>query len=424
MMNMVKYNGKMMALPGLNIGYQDQFIWLRGDWMDKLKLPDPKTMADVTNILTQFKQKDPGKVGKNNVIPLMADTSMGSVLLAGNYNSVCQLDPFFNYYGAYPQTWLKQPNGSIAYGTIQPQMIPALTNLASYYKNGLISSQFAVTDYNTMIAELGSGKVGAACGAWWVYSWPLQDLPANVKGAYWKPYLIPQQSNGTLNTYAPTPVSGWIVVRKGFAYPEIATKIYDACTEGTMAVNMPDLSSQYPNYVTVPSAVYNWSRNPVTGAQLDWGNWPYHMQVVANNGALIGAQQGIETMNAVTSKKLTSWANSGLNFTPPNSISFYQSAQKAVDGNLTTGDNLQYWYWYAGYKAEVDAKMNMLKNQVFPLPTKTQALKQSNLNTLMNQMMLQIITGKQPVSYFNTFVKQWLAQGGSMITSEVNAQFK
>jgi putative aldouronate transport system substrate-binding protein len=42
-----------------------------------------------------------------------------------------------------------------------------------------------------------------------------------------------------------------------------------------------------------------------------------------------------------------------------------------------------------------------------------------NLRTFEDQALLQIIVGQQPVDYFDTFVADWLAQGGSDLVAKL-----
>ena len=47
-----------------------------------------------------------------------------------------------------------------------------------------------------------------------------------------------------------------------------------------------------------------------------------------------------------------------------------------------------------------------------------------NLNTLANQMITNIITGAQPVDYFDEFVNLWKSSGGDAITAEINEWYQ
>ena len=50
--------------------------------------------------------------------------------------------------------------------------------------------------------------------------------------------------------------------------------------------------------------------------------------------------------------------------------------------------------------------------------------KNSTLESLEDTAFIEIITGKKPVSYFDTYVSQWNDLGGKTITSEVNTWVK
>jgi hypothetical protein len=44
-----------------------------------------------------------------------------------------------------------------------------------------------------------------------------------------------------------------------------------------------------------------------------------------------------------------------------------------------------------------------------------------NLDTMEGEMMMKIITGREPLSSFDAFVTRWKAEGGDTITAEVQA---
>ncbi|WP_235439820.1 extracellular solute-binding protein [Paenibacillus sp. DMB20] len=53
-------DGKKYALPILeNLDNDNTVLWLREDWMKKLNLSAPKTIADLENIMEQFKNNNP-----------------------------------------------------------------------------------------------------------------------------------------------------------------------------------------------------------------------------------------------------------------------------------------------------------------------------------------------------------------------------
>jgi putative aldouronate transport system substrate-binding protein len=69
-------DGKIYGIPQwvdcFHCSYQDK-LWMNSDWLKKLGLQQPKTTADMLNVLTAFKTKDPNGNGKADEVPLSAD---------------------------------------------------------------------------------------------------------------------------------------------------------------------------------------------------------------------------------------------------------------------------------------------------------------------------------------------------------------
>lgn len=68
-----KFSGKQYTLRSRSESIADS-TWMRKDWLDKLGMKPPKNIDELYNVLKAFKEKDPGKVGKNlmpMVIPKM-----------------------------------------------------------------------------------------------------------------------------------------------------------------------------------------------------------------------------------------------------------------------------------------------------------------------------------------------------------------
>lgn len=54
------FGGKLLGLPRLGSDIDDvPLLWVRKDWLTKLNLPDPQTMADVEKIAVAFATQDP-----------------------------------------------------------------------------------------------------------------------------------------------------------------------------------------------------------------------------------------------------------------------------------------------------------------------------------------------------------------------------
>ena len=72
----VKINNQITCIPLITNGAVDA-TWIRKDWLDKLNLKAPTNIDEFYNVLKEFKEKDPGKLGdKNMPFALPASTTV------------------------------------------------------------------------------------------------------------------------------------------------------------------------------------------------------------------------------------------------------------------------------------------------------------------------------------------------------------
>lgn len=383
---MVTYDGKLMALPGSQIEGSTKLLWLRKDWMDKLGLEEPKTLEDLEHILKEFVTKDPGGNGAGKTIGLAALPAV-----AGNYGGGYMLDPFFASFFAYPKQWLQRENGEVYYGTVADEMKPALGALADWYNQGLIDPQFAVREYDDVTSLIVNGTVGAVFAPWWM---PRSDSYELNKEVEWVPYICPLDENGELTYYSQNPTNSYIVVRKGFEYPEIAAKSVSLIFDYNRYTDDKD------NALTVyeTETGVNRTANPLSI------NLDYNDAVTISHNNLLAALNGEKDPNTLMSFE----------------YGLYQTCSAYLeDPANATGDQ---WKTYMarvfGAKAANDEKLKAV-DPVFFGTTPSMSLKWANLKKLEEEALLKIIVGEESLDYFDTFVQQWLSQGGNDITKEV-----
>lgn len=64
------YKGKRYAIPAMRMSTAvGPSMKIRQDWLDKLNMKAPTTLDELYTVLKAFKEKDPGGVGKDNVVP-------------------------------------------------------------------------------------------------------------------------------------------------------------------------------------------------------------------------------------------------------------------------------------------------------------------------------------------------------------------
>jgi putative aldouronate transport system substrate-binding protein len=77
-----------------------------------------------------------------------------------------------------------------------------------------------------------------------------------------------------------------------------------------------------------------------------------------------------------------------------------------------------------GFAISYENRDVLIPNAFNGPPTKTMQSSWAQLLTMESETYTKIIYGKEPVSAFDDFVKQWNERGGTQITEEVNEWYK
>ncbi|MDF2986250.1 MAG: extracellular solute-binding protein [Eubacterium sp.] len=388
-LKMVTYDGKIMALPGTQIENSNKLLWLRKDWMDKLGLKEPKTLQDLEHILTEFVTKDPGGNGAGKTVGLVALPDV-----AGNYGGGYMLDPLFASFFAYPKQWMKNASGEIYYGSVANEVKPALGVLKNWYKKGLIDPQFIVREYDDVTSLIVNGTAGAAFAPWWMPRGDSYDLNKDVE---WAPYICPLDKSGELTYYSQNPCRRFIVVRKGYEYPEVAAKSVSLIFDYNRYID--DVNNELTAYET-KTGVHQMA-NPLS-INLDY-----------NDAVNISHENLQAALNGEKDPKTLMSFEYGL----------YQTCSAYLENpKSATGEQ---WKTYMarvfGASAANDKRLKAI-DPVYFGTTESMPLKWANLEKLEEEALLKIIVGDKPLEYFDEFVKNWYSQGGADITKEVKAE--
>ncbi len=111
---------------------------LRRDWLEDLGLEIPKTVAELENVLTAFKEK------KGAEVPLS--------FVAG------QMDIFLGNFNTSLSIYLK--DGKVVYGPMTEEFRFALETLNKWYRNGLLDPNFVSVDNSAVNANVLTGRTG------------------------------------------------------------------------------------------------------------------------------------------------------------------------------------------------------------------------------------------------------------------------
>jgi putative aldouronate transport system substrate-binding protein len=171
-------DGKMLGIPLPNKGYHSgTVLWIRKDWLDRLKLSIPKTTNDVVEIARAFKN---ARLGGSDTIGIIFSNNNhgGSKIEYGDG----KWSGFVNGFGAYLNYWIVR-NGKLEFSEVQPEMRTALLAMQSLYNEGLINRDFAVANAQVAQEYFSSGKAGLVYSTTWMTHSTMMSLHANDPGA-------------------------------------------------------------------------------------------------------------------------------------------------------------------------------------------------------------------------------------------------
>ncbi|NOU65614.1 extracellular solute-binding protein [Paenibacillus sp. LMG 31461] len=348
----VTTGGKIMAIPEGQLG--NNVLYVRKDWMDKVGIATPpQTPDELLTMLRAFRDKDPNGNGKKDEMPISGREKFSWV---DNVMTMFGVDAFNRVL----------VNGEVVPSVISPNMKQALGFFRTLVEEKLIDSEFLTNKRNVWEQKIQNNLVGA-----WVHTpslaWDWQDklnksLPgigANVI-AIQTPKAPGVESSGTSVRAS----NKSFMVTKAAKDPAAIVKMFDwlVSLEGQEFVNFG-----------IPNVTY----------KKDGGKISYDFK-------------------KDTDDKTALWRPSTFNL-----VAYNRDFLEIQLGSKEAADKMD-----AAYKV---AAAEGMKSIVAGLPpTKLPAKPELEFSgTLFQEAAAQIMLGKQPLDYFDTYVKQWRAQAGT-----------
>lgn len=380
--DMGSFDGRLMAIPETVTDHGPRLLWLRKDWMDELGLEEPKTLEDAFDIIESFVANKMGTSDGEEPVGLVCDTD-----LVGNTSSSYSVEPVFDKFHASPQQWVNQ-NGQIVYGSVTQETKNALSYLHELYERGVLDQNFALRAQNNLRDLVVDGKCGAFFGLWWTPNNPLVDVYEKDKKIDWEPYYL--QKSETDDAYDSFRDNKYVVVRKGYEHPEIVMKIISVLFDYTRyEANDADEVNEYFALNVDPTArplVINVDYNEAT------------FQITKDIRAVEDGTKKEESLSAIEK-------------------SYYDACESFLHGKSPTPTD------WAAYKSRISA-VGLLVDGGYQSEERrylddTDGELPKSLQQLEKKSFIQIIMGEKPISYFDTFVKEWYDQGGEEITEQI-----
>ncbi len=387
---MATYDGRLMAIPQYGGDPRDSLLtlYVRSDWLQKLNLPEPKTIDELVQVADAFVKQDPDGNGKLDTLGLgILSATMGGGSMGG----------FLNGFHAYPDIWIEDGSGQLAYGSIAPQMKDALAKLQQMYKDGLIDREFGTKDYNRLKEDVVSGKLGIFYGTISESALIAADLIKNDPNASWIALPLPSIDGTPAKPSVGVSVGGFHVVKKGFSNPEAAVKMMNLFVRKVYGDDELGTNGDNKQYAWVDNAKYAMHvLSPIQGYIKD-----YNYRLVRD--------------------ALASGDPSALN----ESLKDTYDLVKGTDGS----DPEKWQQWWIHQPAvspfEVRDRYQLQPDGVvidkyFGGSTKTADEKMSTLGKMQNETFVKIVMNAAPIDDFDSFVTNWKKLGGDQITQEVN----
>ncbi|WP_256757345.1 extracellular solute-binding protein [Cohnella sp. WQ 127256] len=377
------FDGKQFALPKMGSGLgQTHVLWIRTDWLKKLQLSEPKTIDDVLKIAEAFTKQDPDGNKK--------DDTRGLGINKDIWGFYAAMEGFFNGFHAYPNVWVKDESGKLAYGSIQPQMKNALQKLQELYKAGQIDKEFGTKDASKVNEEANAGKLGMFYGYFWNSGW-LQDGKLTNPEMEWTPYPLPSIDDQPAKAQVPFAINTYYVVKKGAKHPEASIKMLNLVLENIYGA-------------TANPEAYNVDKDGIA---------IFEYALLYGEAPRKNLDAHLNVMDALTAKddsKLTAEEKG------------YYSNIMAYQG----GDN-QFWgsdkmYGEKGSLSVIEGyfkNQSLMNDEFFGAPTQTMIDNNATLQKLQLETFTRIIMGDS-IDKFDEYVKKWKQLGGDEITKELN----
>ena len=393
--------GEMMAIPApsMMVGEMNE-MWIRQDWLDKLGLEAPRTWDEMVKVAEAFVTQDPDGNGEDDTIGILGPGNSNHINDIGD--NQFGLDPLFCSFQSYPQYWLQDEDGTVKYGSIQPETRTALEKIQKLYTDKLIDPEMLVR--SNCKETLLSGKVGIFFGPWWSgYTFADATLAGE---ADWRAYFTPLSEDGNYYTHMPDPTSKYVVVSKSCKNPEAAFKMInyqvangqhwtdDGITSSDMSISdFYPLWNAYDNADEIEVSTETLEKYLAGEITMDDVDFSQHILLKSD-------------MEAVKELKKEPYDDFSLD-------------KWNLDSDLAKTNLPRLVSLLVGGAPYVNDKYIPVYN-AYSGQTETMQAKWANLKKMEEETFAKIIMGKADISEFDTFVKNWKSQGGDQILKEIN----
>lgn len=392
----VTYGESVYGLPATsNVEGSLRNLWIRKDWLEAVGMPVPKTMEEVLDLAVAFTTQDPDKNGKDDTFGLPLDKDLTTSLIN-------TLDVVSNAFGYYPSRIIKNASGDIVLGSMDSGMKTVMQKFQDFYKQGVFDPEFASKDFMQVDADVGAGKIGLWPGVFWKPVDPGFAATYN-DGVEWITAAIPQSSTvDAYRPYVPFPANSYYGMSVKYDHPEALLVLANHFMD-------EDLSDK-------DGWAYNW---------MEVSN--KHSGIPTNNWSPVQWQDPL-FFDATPLKKALAdkeWDRLKPKFRVHGQAYDILSGFTPEGGTpadpVTVRQFTDIFLGAIGETEKYDAN-GFVFDAYYGAPTETQKKQGSILSKMETEAFVQIISGSKPVDFYDTFMENYMKQGGEAIINEIKAE--
>jgi putative aldouronate transport system substrate-binding protein len=381
-----RVDGRIYGLSRVeDLAHNDTVLWYRADWFDELGLEVPTTLDELYAAAKAVVDADIGLGAAGTTIGLMANKQYAHTW----YGS---LDPIWGAHGLIPDRWSQEGDG-LMFDGIRPELKEPLQLLNQWYNDGIFRRDFFTVETSQSLEDLASSQ----CGIHFTPSWGANlDAINNDPNTRWAFADIPAGPDGhkgkyTENNFRENPFA----FRKGMPHLE---KIFD------IANWMQELTEDFDRRMHGwEGHNYTWEGDSVVSTGIGWMPWAPGPIGTRGGGMIDPRRVGNEIRywreewTEIPAEERDAMQNFLLE--DPTGVEVVQQESRMFI--LET------------------AELGMM-TELQRTPTPTMVDRWVDLQKLVDETLLSIITGGKPLDAFDEMVTQWQQLGGEQVTQEVN----
>jgi multiple sugar transport system substrate-binding protein/putative aldouronate transport system substrate-binding protein len=399
----VSYQDRMIALPNITVDTDGVYVLnVQKNWLDQYNLAVPRTLDDIENIARVFRDRQPAGAQTVPIVGPDRNTRLyGNFMESSNQGNT--LAPVFFANDAYPGFFLDNGNGTVSYGSLSPNMRPALERLARWYRERLLDPEIGTRERSSELIDGNRG--GIRFGPWWGLGYGNGDSFRNDPNVNWQSYPVYSNDGRWNTTMKAVGTTACLINTRASANTAAAIIImYNALVRDEATFDTSVAIGWFPlRTVAAPADECEYTYQELTKILQGRAN-PTDYNDPLSPYKLINADARM-IRNVIPGYSATRELSVS-DFNQSNRGDF-QRAYALMIGNrpyaTTQPDKKVYSVTYA---------MTDLLEQHWP-----------NLFRMEEEVMLRIITGQADISAFDRFVNDWRNQGGQGILDDLANQF-